>query len=69
MTTLWYCRKKKLVFWRLADTLAPGVALAQGAGIFACLLNGDSYGRGAELARGVCAGFLFIWLTKKKKKE
>lgn len=50
LTALWYCRKKQLSFWRFADTLAPGVALGQAAGIFACLLNGDSYGKPADLA-------------------
>lgn len=47
---LWYCRKKGLSFWRFADTLAPGAALGQAAGVIACLLNGDSYGRPADLA-------------------
>ncbi|MBE0625101.1 MAG: prolipoprotein diacylglyceryl transferase [Burkholderiales bacterium] len=49
-TALWYCRKYKLSFWNFADTLAPGVILAQAAGVFACLLNGDSYGKAADLA-------------------
>ena len=49
-TGLWYCRRKKLSFWKFADTLAPGVILAQAAGVFACLLNGDSYGKPADLA-------------------
>ena len=50
LTTLWYCRRKKLSFWRFADTLAPGVALGQAAGVIACLLNGDSPGRPTDLA-------------------
>ena len=50
LTALWYCRRKKLSFWRFADTLAPGVALGQAAGVFACLLNGDSYGKPTDLA-------------------
>jgi len=45
LTALWYCRKKKLPFWRLADVLAPGIILGQAAGILACLATGDSYGR------------------------
>jgi len=49
-TALWYCRKHKLSFWNFADTLAPGIILAQAAGIFACLLNGDSYGRATDIA-------------------
>src|SRR3990172_6382832 len=50
LTALWYCRRKGLSFWRLADTVAPGVALGHAAGIFACLLNGDSYGKPADVA-------------------
>lgn len=50
VTALWYCRRKNLSFWQFADVLAPGVALGQAAGIVACLLNGDSYGKPADLA-------------------
>ena len=50
LTALWYCRKKNVSFWRFADTLAPGAVLAQAVGIFACLLNGDSYGKSTDLA-------------------
>jgi phosphatidylglycerol:prolipoprotein diacylglycerol transferase len=50
LAALWYCRKKQLSFWRFADILAPGVALGQAAGVIACLLNGDSYGRPADVA-------------------
>ena len=50
LVALWYCRKKGLSFWRFADTLAPGAILGQAAGIFACLLNGDSYGKPTDLA-------------------
>ena len=34
---------------RFGDTLAPGIALGQTAGQFACLLNGDSYGRPTDV--------------------
>lgn len=50
LVALWYCRKKQLSFWRLADTLAPGVILGQAAGVLACLLNGDSYGKATNAA-------------------
>lgn len=50
LTALWYCRRKQLPFWRFADTLAPGVILGQAVGMFACLLNGDSYGKPTDLA-------------------
>lgn len=50
LAALWYCRNKQLSFWRFADALAPGVALGQAAGVIACLLNGDSYGKPADVA-------------------
>ena len=50
LTALWYCRRKGLSFWRFADTLAPGAILGQTVGIFACLLNGDSYGKATDVA-------------------
>ena len=50
LTALWYCRKKNLPFWRLADILAPGIILGQTVGILACLATGDSYGRPTDLA-------------------
>jgi len=49
LVALWYCRKKELSFLKLGDTLAPGIALGQTIGQFACLFNGDSYGRPAGL--------------------
>ena len=49
LVALWYCRKKGISFWQLADTLVPGIALGQTVGQFACLLNGDSYGRPTDL--------------------
>lgn len=49
VTAVWYCRRKKLSFWRFADALAPGIASGQAVGMFACLLNGDSYGRPTDL--------------------
>ena len=46
---LWYCRKKQLSFLKLGDSLAAGIALGQTIGQFACLFNGDSYGRPTDL--------------------
>ncbi len=43
-TAIWYVRRHRLSFWRLADTLAPSVVLGQAIGRFACFLNGDAYG-------------------------
>jgi phosphatidylglycerol:prolipoprotein diacylglycerol transferase len=49
LVALWYCRKKELSLLKLGDTLAPGMALGQTIGQFACLFNGDSYGRPTDL--------------------
>jgi len=50
LVALWYCRKQRLPFWRFADTLAPGAILGQAAGVLACLLNGDSFGKPSAAA-------------------
>jgi phosphatidylglycerol:prolipoprotein diacylglycerol transferase len=49
LIALWYCWKNSLSFMKLGDTLAPGIALGQTIGQFACLLNGDSYGKPTDL--------------------
>lgn len=49
LVAVWYCRRRRLPLWRFADTLAPAIPLAQAVGQFACLLNGDSYGRPTTL--------------------
>ncbi|MFZ1058436.1 MAG: prolipoprotein diacylglyceryl transferase [Candidatus Rokuibacteriota bacterium] len=42
---LWFCRRRHLNMWALADALAPGIILGQGIGRLGCFLSGDSYGR------------------------
>ena len=49
VVALWYCRNKKISFLKFGDTLAPGIALGQTIGQFACLFNGDSYGKPTDL--------------------
>src|SRR5687768_1800453 len=49
LVAVWFCRRNNIPFLRLGDTLTPGMALGQTAGQFACLLNGDSYGRPTDL--------------------
>lgn len=49
LVALWYSWKKGISFWKLGDTLAPGIALGQTIGQFACLFNGDSYGKPTDL--------------------
>lgn len=49
LAALWFTRRRGISFWKLADTVAPGLALGQTLGQFACLANGDSYGRPTDL--------------------
>jgi phosphatidylglycerol:prolipoprotein diacylglycerol transferase len=44
-----YVRWKKLPFWRLADVLAPSIALGHVFGRFGCLMNGCCYGYPTKL--------------------
>jgi phosphatidylglycerol:prolipoprotein diacylglycerol transferase len=49
LTAMWYCRRNQIPLLKFADVLAPGVALGQTFGQFACFLNGDSYGRPTDV--------------------
>ena len=49
IVAVWFCRRRKISLLRFGDTLAPGIAFGQTLGQFACLLNGDSYGRPTDL--------------------
>lgn len=49
VAALWYTRRKNISFLRFADALAPAIPLGQTIGQFACLLNGDSYGKPTNL--------------------
>jgi phosphatidylglycerol---prolipoprotein diacylglyceryl transferase len=44
-----YIRLKKLAFWKMADILAPSIALGYVFGRIGCLLNGCCYGRACSL--------------------
>jgi len=44
-----YARWKKLPLWKLADILAPSIALGHVFGRFGCLMNGCCYGRACQL--------------------
>jgi phosphatidylglycerol:prolipoprotein diacylglycerol transferase len=49
IVAVWFCHKRNIFLLRFGDTLVPGIALGQTLGQFACLLNGDSYGRPTDL--------------------
>jgi len=44
-----YVRLKKLPLWKMADILAPSIALGYVFGRIGCLLNGCCYGRACDL--------------------
>lgn len=49
----WYCRFKRLNFFKFFDLVMPSVALAQGFGRIGCLLAGCCYGRETEGALSI----------------
>jgi len=50
---LWYTRKHKIAFWRLADTVAPSLILGQAIGRIGCFFNGDAHGYPTSLPWGL----------------
>ena len=44
-----YLRRKKLPIWKVADVVAPSIALGSAFGRIGCLLNGCCYGRACNL--------------------
>ena len=44
-----YVRFKKLPLWKIADVLAPSIALGHSFGRIGCLMNGCCYGHACEL--------------------
>ena len=49
-----YAGMKKLPLWKVADILAPSVALGYVFGRIGCLLNGCCYGRACSLPWAIC---------------
>jgi len=48
-----FARRRRVSLWKLADVLAPGVALGSFFGRWGCLMNGCCYGRPTNLPWGV----------------
>lgn len=48
-----YARIKKLELWKLADVLAPSIALGYVFGRIGCLMNGCCYGRACDVRWGI----------------
>jgi phosphatidylglycerol:prolipoprotein diacylglycerol transferase len=50
---VWFAKRRKLPVWKLADTIAPGIALGTAVGRWACFFSGDSYGTPTNLPWGI----------------
>lgn len=53
LATIIYARVKKASLWRLADVMAPSIALGHVFGRFGCLMTGCCYGRPTDLPWGI----------------
>lgn len=49
LVAIWFTRKQPIPLLKFADVLAPAIPFGQTLGQFACLANGDSYGRPTDL--------------------
>lgn len=49
LTAIIYCWRTKISFWRLADTMAPSVAIGYAITRIGCFLNGCCYGRHTDI--------------------
>ncbi len=49
LAAIGYCAWKKLPLWRVADTLAPSIALGHVFGRIGCLMTGCCFGKACEL--------------------
>ena len=50
---IWFCRRRQISPWRMADLVAPAVALGTAIARIGCLLNGCCYGYVTELPVGL----------------
>jgi phosphatidylglycerol---prolipoprotein diacylglyceryl transferase len=48
-----YIRKNKLPIWKMADALAPSIALGHAFGRLGCLMTGCCYGKACDLPWGI----------------
>lgn len=49
LATIFYARLKRVSLWKLADVIAPSIALGHVFGRFGCLMTGCCYGRPTDL--------------------
>lgn len=49
LVSVWFCRRRGLAFFRVADALAPSLALGVGITRVGCFLNGCCFGKACDL--------------------
>lgn len=50
---IWYVKSKKLSIGKIADVIAPSIAMGEAIGRIGCLLNGCCYGKATTLPWGI----------------
>ncbi len=53
LTGYFFCRYKKIPFWKLADICAPSIILGQAIGRWGNYINQEAYGRPTDLPWGI----------------
>ncbi|MEW6096909.1 MAG: prolipoprotein diacylglyceryl transferase [bacterium] len=53
IVSIWYLKRQKLSCWKMADVVAPSIAIGQAIGRIGCFLNGCCYGKPTTLPWGV----------------
>jgi phosphatidylglycerol:prolipoprotein diacylglycerol transferase len=53
LTGIWYVRRHRLPFWKLADAGAPSIILGQAFGRFGNFMNGDAHGIPTTMPWGI----------------
>jgi len=61
LTGLWFSRKQKVSFWRLADVVSPSLAVGIGIARWGCLLAGCCYGTLSTLPWAIQTRFQPGW--------
>ncbi len=76
LVTIWYLRKNKLKFLKVADIISPSLALGSGIGRIGCFLNGCCYGKDPhiplqliESAVGFIIFFILLILERRKSPD
>ena len=53
LISLWYLKRNQMPMWKIADLLAPSIALGQSIGRWGCFFAGCCYGKKTDVAWGI----------------